>query len=252
MAESPVISVVIPCYNEQGNIVPLVTSISESLEPLKIAYEIVITDDCSKDGSWNLLQKLAADNPKICVQRLAKNSGQSAALWAGIKAARGRYIATLDADLQNDPRDLPKFLEAIKNADCVCGSRIEKRRQGDNFIRQISSQIANGVRNWITHETVTDSGCCYRVFKRECVANLKFFRGMHRFMPTLFKIDGYAITEIPVNHQHRLTGASNYGVWNRLFASSYDLFAVRWMQKRMFRFSVRERINLPDDAAKNL
>lgn len=252
MPEAPVISVVIPCYNEQGNLVPLVTSISESLEPLKIAYEIVLTDDCSKDDSWNVLQKLAAENPKICVQRLASNSGQSAALWAGIKAARGRYIATLDADMQNDPRDLPKFFEAMKNADCVCGSRIEKRREGDNVIRQISSKIANGVRNWITHETVTDSGCCYRMFKRECAANLKFFKGMHRFMPTLFKIDGYTVTEIPVNHQHRLTGVSNYGVWNRLFASSYDLFAVRWMQKKMFRFSVKERINLPENLERNL
>jgi glycosyltransferase involved in cell wall biosynthesis len=250
MPEAPVISVVIPCYNEQGNIIPLVTSISESLEPLKIAFEIVITDDCSKDDSWNVLQKLAAENPRVCVQRLAKNSGQSAALWAGIKAARGKYIGTLDADLQNDPRDLPKFLEAIKTSDCVCGSRIAKRREGDNFIRQISSKIANGVRNWITHETVTDSGCCYRVFKRECTANLKFFKGMHRFFPTLFKIEGFKVTEIPVNHQHRLTGVSNYGVWNRLFASSYDLFAVRWMQKRMFRFSVKERINLPDDSVK--
>jgi glycosyltransferase involved in cell wall biosynthesis len=229
----------------------LVTSISESLEPLKIGFEIVITDDCSKDNSWNVLQKLAAENPRVGIQRLAKNSGQSAALWAGIKAARGKYIGTLDADLQNDPRDLPKFLEAIKTSDCVCGSRIAKRREGDNFIRQISSKIANGVRNWITHETVTDSGCCYRVFKRECTANLKFFKGMHRFFPTLFKIEGFTVTEIPVNHQHRLTGVSNYGVWNRLFASSYDLFAVRWMQKRMFRFSVKERINLPDDSAKN-
>jgi len=251
MTEAPVISVVIPCYNEQGNIIPLATSISDALEPLKIEFEIIITDDCSKDDSWKVLQKLAAENPRVCVQRLAKNSGQSAALWAGIKAARGKYIGTLDADLQNDPRDLPKFLEAIKNSDCVCGSRIAKRREGDNFIRQISSKIANGVRNWITHETVTDSGCCYRVFKRECTANLKFFKGMHRFFPTLFKIEGFTVTEIPVNHQHRLTGVSNYGVWNRLFASSYDLFAVRWMQKRMFRFSVRERVNLPDDATKN-
>ena len=243
MIEPPALSVVIPCYNEQGNLIPLVTSIAEALEPLKISYEIVITDDCSKDDSWKVLQKLAAENPRVCAQRLEKNSGQSAALWAGIKSARGRYIATLDADLQNDPKDLPKFYEAMKDSDCVCGSRIEKRRKGDNFIRQISSKIANGVRNWITRETVTDSGCCYRMFKRECAADLKFFKGMHRFLPTLFKIDDFKVTEIPVNHQHRLTGISNYGVWNRLFASSYDLFAVRWMQKRMFRFRVKEQIN---------
>jgi glycosyltransferase involved in cell wall biosynthesis len=247
MSESPLISVVVPCYNEQDNLVPLVTTLTEVLAPLHVPYEIVITDDCSKDNSWEILKKLAAENPRVCVQRFEKNAGQSAALWAGIRAARGQYIATLDADMQNDPRDLPKFLDAMKTADCVCGNRKAKRAEGDNFIRQISSKIANGVRNWITHETVSDSGCCYRMFKRECAADLKFFKGMHRFLPTLFKIEGFTVAEIPVNHQHRLAGVSKYGVWNRVFASSYDLFAVRWMQKRMFRFKVRERINLGPD-----
>jgi dolichol-phosphate mannosyltransferase len=247
MPEAPVISVVVPCYNEQDNLVPLVKTLSEVIAPLKISYEIVITDDCSKDNSWAILKKLAAEDPRVCIQRLVKNSGQSAALWAGIQSARGQYVATLDADMQNDPRDLPKFYEAMKTADCVCGNRKAKRREGDNFIRQISSKIANGVRNWITQENVSDSGCCYRMFKRECAANLKFFKGMHRFLPTLFKIEGFTVAEIPVNHQHRLAGVSKYGVWNRVFASSYDLFAVRWMQKRMFLFSVGEKINFGTD-----
>jgi len=252
MTTPPKLSVVIPCYNEQGNLIPLVTGIAQALDPLKVEYEIIITDDCSKDDSWAVLKKIAAENPRVLVQKLAKNSGQSAALWAGIKASRGNYIATLDADMQNDPRDLPKFLEAMKTADCICGSRVEVRSKGDNFVRQISSKIANGVRNWMTRETVTDSGCCYRMFKRECTTNLKFFKGMHRFLPTLFKIDGYTVAEIPVNHQHRLTGVSNYGVWNRLFASSYDLIAVRWMQKKMFRFQVGEQINFPHATEKKL
>jgi glycosyltransferase involved in cell wall biosynthesis len=247
MSENPLISVVVPCYNEQDNLVPLVTTLRDVIAPLNVPYEIVITDDCSKDNSWDVLKKLAAENPCVRAQRLEKNSGQSAALWAGIKSARGRYVATLDADMQNDPRDLPKFLEAMKNADCVCGNRKAKRAEGDNIVRQISSKIANGVRNWITQETVSDSGCCYRMFKRECAANLKFFKGMHRFLPTLFKIEGFTIAEIPVNHQHRLAGVSKYGVWNRVFASSYDLFAVRWMQKRMFRFRVGEQINFKTD-----
>lgn len=247
MAETPVISVVVPCYNEQDNLVPLVSTLSEVLAPLNVPYEIVITDDCSQDNSWEILKKLAAENPRVCVQRFEKNAGQSAALWAGIKAARGQFIATLDADMQNDPRDLPKFYAAMNTADCVCGNRKAKRAEGDNFIRQISSKIANGVRNWITRENVSDSGCCYRMFKRECAADLKFFKGMHRFLPTLFKIEGFTVAEIPVNHQHRLAGVSKYGVWNRVFASSYDLFAVRWMQKRMFRFKVGERINLGAD-----
>jgi hypothetical protein len=131
----------------------------------------------------------------------------------------------------------------------VCGSRVEQRKKGDSLVRQISSRIANGIRNRLTHETVTDSGCCYRVFRRECAANLRFFKGMHRFLPTLFKIEGYTVVEIPVSHHPRTAGQSHYGVWNRLFASFYDLLAVRWMQKRMFRYEVKEKVNFTDDAS---
>jgi len=117
--ETPVLSLVIPCYNEEGNLRPLVAAIREAIEPLKVGYEIVITDDCSRDNSWAVLKELAAADPRILVQRFATNSGQSAAFWAGLKAARGRYLVTLDADLQNDPRDLPQFLEKLERADCV-------------------------------------------------------------------------------------------------------------------------------------
>jgi glycosyltransferase involved in cell wall biosynthesis len=214
------------------------------VEQLNLTCEIVIADDCSTDQSWEILKKLGAEDPRIRALQFAKNCGQSAAIWAGIKAARGQYIATLDADLQNDPKDLPKFLEALKQFDCVCGSRLANRAKGDSIVRQLSSKIANGVRNRITCETISDSACGYRVFKRECAANLKFFNGMHRFLPTLFKIEGYSVAEIPVSHHARHTGTSHYGVWNRLFASSHDLFAVRWMQKRMFKYQVKERVNI--------
>lgn len=247
------ISVVVPCYNERENLAPLVTTTQSILDPLNLTYEIIITDDCSNDGSWPLLQKMAAENPRLRVQRFAQNYGQSAAMWAGIQAARYDYIATLDADLQNDPRELPQFLAALKDYDCVCGSRVQSRRKGDAFIRQISSRLANWVRNRITHETVSDSACCFRVFKRECTANLKFFKGMHRFMPTLFKMEGFTVVELPVNNQPRLTGTSHYGVMNRVFVTIYDLFAVRWMQKRMFRYKIEEQINFapppPKDSA---
>ena len=243
MSSVPLLSIVLPCYNEEGNLRPLITAIREGLEPSRVDYEIVITDDCSRDGSWALLKELAKSDPRIRIQRFEKNAGQSAALWAGMKAARGRYIATLDSDLQNDPHDLPKFLEALKQFDCVCGSRVESRRQGDNVIRIISSRIANNVRNWLSGETIQDSGCCFRAFKRECIDNLFFFKGMHRFMPTLIKMEGYSVTEIPISTNPRFSGKSNYGVWNRLFASFYDLLAVRWMKKRLIRFKVAETIN---------
>lgn len=239
----PQISVVLPCHNEQDNLRPLITALREAIEPLKISYEIVITDDCSTDNSWTMLKEFAAADKRIRVQRFVKNAGQSAALWAGMKAAHGRYLVTLDADLQNDPRDVPQFLEALKQFDCVCGSRVAARGQGDNFVRVASSRIANWVRNKLSGETISDAGCCYRAFKRECIGNLKFFKGMHRFLPTLFKIEGYTVTEIPVRHNPRASGQTHYGVWNRLFASFYDLLAVRWMKKRMFRFEVGERVN---------
>jgi len=239
----PEISFVIPCHNEQDNLRPLVTAIREAAGPLSRTYEIVIADDFSADNSWNVLKELAAADARVRGIKFASNCGQSAALWAGIKNARGKFIVTLDADLQNDPRDIPQFLEALKNFDCVCGTRIEARKHGDNFLRIASSKIANWVRNKLSGDNITDAGCCYRAFKRECVADLKFFKGMHRFLPTLFKIEGFTVTEIPVRHNPRTAGASHYGVWNRLFASFYDLLAVRWMQRRMFKYTIAGRIN---------
>jgi glycosyltransferase involved in cell wall biosynthesis len=239
----PEISLVIPCYNEEGNLRELIKAIREAVEPLKLPYEVVITDDCSRDGSWAILKELAAADPRIRVQRFQKNSGESAASFAGLKWARGKYLFTLDADLQNDPKDLPKFLEALKGFDCVCGTRVKARGEGDSLIKVLSSRIANAVRNRLSGEQISDAGCTYRAFKRECIENLKFFKGMHRFLPTLFKIEGHTVTEIEVGNNPRFAGQSNYGVWNRLFASFYDLLAVRWMKKRMFKYHVAERVN---------
>ncbi len=217
-AAAPTISLVVPCYNEEGNVRALITAVRGSAEALKVPYEIVVTDDCSTDTSWDILKELAATDSRIRVQRLA-------------------------ADLQNDPRDLPKFLEALERFDCVCGTRTATRGQGDNPMRIASSRIANWVRNTLSDEAISDAGCTYRAFKRECIENLKFFDGMHRFLPTLIKMEGFTVTEIPVTHHPRLAGRSHYGVWDRLFASFYDLLAVRWMKKRMRRHQIAERIN---------
>ncbi len=241
--EAPVLSLVIPCYNEEGNLKALLEAIHQAVDPLGFAYEVVITDDCSTDGSWNLLRDLARKDHVLRAQRLNRNCGESAASWAGLNAARGRYLVTIDADLQNDPRDLPLFLKALDKFDCVCGTRVTSRGKGDNFVRIASSRIANAVRNALSGEQISDAGCTYRAFKRECIANLKFFKGMHRFLPTLFKMEGFTVTEIAVSNNPRFAGQSHYGVWNRLFASFYDLLAVRWMKKRMFRFHVADRVN---------
>jgi dolichol-phosphate mannosyltransferase len=240
---SPEISFVIPCHNEEGNLRELIKAIRTTVEPLNLSYEIVITDDFSTDKSWEILKEFGAADPRIRALRFAFNCGQSAAQWAGMKAARGKYLVTLDADLQNDPKDFPKFLEGLKTYDCVCGTRVASRSEGDNFVKVASSRIANWVRNKLSGENISDAGCCYRAFKRECIQDLKFFKGMHRFLPTLFKMEGFTVTEIPVSTHPRFAGQGHYGVWNRLFASFYDLLAVRWMKKRMFKYKISAQIN---------
>jgi glycosyltransferase involved in cell wall biosynthesis len=245
---TPELSIVVPCHNEEGNLPLLVESIDRALAPLDTSYEIIITDDRSSDRSWQVLQQLAAGNSRVRGQRMRENCGESAASWAGMRAARGCYIVTMDADLQNDPADLPRFLEALGQADCVCGTRVESRGKGDNIIRILSSRVANRVRNALSGEDISDAGCTYRAFRRECIGNLKFFRGMHRFLPTLFKIEGFTVVEIPVANNPRLYGSAHYGVWNRLFASFYDLLAVRWMKSRMIDYQIEEQVGAVADA----
>jgi glycosyltransferase involved in cell wall biosynthesis len=243
MTTQPELSLVLPCYNEELNLRELYRALRTAAEPLGVEYELIFTDDCSRDGSWKVMCELAAQDPRVRVQRFAYNCGESAALWAGLKEARGRYLVTMDADLQNDPKELPRFLAALQHADCVCGSRVAARRQGDNLVRVLSSRIANAVRNWLSDEQVSDAGCTYRAFKRECIANLKYFKGMHRFMATLIKLEGFQVVEIDIGCNPRFAGQGNYGIWNRLFASFYDLLAVRWMKSRMKPYRVAERVN---------
>ncbi len=234
------LSLVIPSHNEEKNLRPLLSAIHAALDPLALDYEIVITDDCSTDNSWSVLKQLAANDPRLCIQRFKFNCGESAASWAGMQVARSRYTATLDAALQNDPKDLPAMLEALKNADCVCGTRATTRGKGDKWIRIASSRIANWVRNKLSGEKISDAGCTYRVFKRDCIAHVKFFTGAHRFLPTLIKMEGFRVVEVPVSTNPRFSGNSHYGVWNRLFKSFRDLLAVRWMKSRQIRYEIAE------------
>ena len=242
-ASQPDISVVVPCHNEQQNLQALTDSIRVALDPLHRPYEIVYTDDGSTDATWDTLRELSRNDPRVRAQRFERNAGQSAALWAGMQTARGKILVTLDADLQNDPKDIPKLLDALRDADCVCGTRVEARSRGDSFVRVASSRIANWVRNKLSDEEISDAGCCYRAFRRECIANVRCFRGFHRFLPTLVRMEGFRLTEVAVSHNPRRAGASHYGIWNRLFASFTDLLAVRWMKKRALRYTVTERLN---------
>jgi glycosyltransferase involved in cell wall biosynthesis len=237
------LSIVVPCHNEEANLRPLVAAIHEAVDPLGIAYEIVITDDASTDASWDVLVALAGEDRRVRAQRFARNCGESAASWAGMQAARGRCLITLDADLQNDPAEMPRFLAALEHADCVCGTRSGTRGEGDGWLRVVSSRVANRVRIWLSGDTITDAGCTYRAFRRECLTRVRVFRGVHRFLPTLIGMDGFRVVEIPVVNRPRLAGRSHYGVWNRLFASSADLLAIRWMRSRLVRYEIDASIN---------
>lgn len=231
------LSVVIPIYNERENLVPLEEKLNESLTKLNLDYEIVLVDDGSQDGSGELISKLQKHNPHLRLIRLAGNFGQSAAFMAGFRVARGQTIVTMDADLQNDPADIPLLLEKTDEFDVVCGWRHERN---DPWVRKISSKIANAVRNQLSQETIADTGCSLKAFRRECFDHIILFNGMHRFFPTLMKMEGFTVTQVKVSHHCRLHGQSKYNIRNRLWSSWNDLMGVRWLKKRRLNYHVIE------------
>lgn len=244
MSSQPVLSVCVPVYNEEENLPLLHEAIARVFDANNIDGEILLVDDGSSDGSWAQIEKLVQRDPRVRGLKFKANCGETAASDAGLRAARGRYVMTMDADLQNDPQDIPKFLEALNQGwDCVCGTRVATRGKGDNFIRVASSRIANAVRNKLSDEQISDAGCTYRAFKRECVSKLKLYRGLHRFIPTLLKMEGFTVTEIAVTNNPRLHGESKYGVWNRLFKSFRDLLAIRWMKSRILGYQVATELD---------
>lgn len=233
------LSVVVPLFNEEANIEPLVAEIHDVLGANGASYEILLIDDASSDKSPTILADIASSDPRIRVIRHRKNLGQSAALVSGFERVRGEIVITLDADLQNDPADIPRLLAELDHCDVVCGVRTNRQ---DDRIRKLSSKIANAVRNRLTHDSITDVGCSLRVCRAPFLANLPTFDGMHRFLPTLLKLNGARVTEIPVNHRPRAAGESKYGVGNRLWRGIADLLAVRWLQRRFIDRSQAQEI----------
>jgi glycosyltransferase involved in cell wall biosynthesis len=225
----PEISVVVPVFNEEENLPLLAAELQGVLFSLGRPCEVIFVDDGSTDGSLEALRRLGRKDPAVRIVRLRRNAGQSAALAAGFRAARGDVVVTLDADLQNDPADIPRLLDYLEGYDVVCGVRTDRQ---DGWLRKASSRIAGGVRNRLTGDPVADAGCTLRVYRTELLRRLPLFSGMHRFLPTLLKLEGARITEVPVHHRPRRHGQSKYNIRNRIWRSLADLFAVRWMQKR--------------------
>jgi glycosyltransferase involved in cell wall biosynthesis len=229
------VSVVAPVFNEQGNLKPLVDELLAVLRPEIPRFEILLIDDGSLDGSTETIASLAAAHPEVRGVHFAANRGQSAAFDAGFKRARGAIVVTIDADLQNDPRDIPVLLRALEGHDAAVGFRAARR---DGTVRGWSSKIANAVRNRLSGEDIVDTGCSLKAMRIEALHEIKLFTGMHRFLPTLMKLEGRSVVQVPVNHRPRLTGRSKYGVRNRVVRSFVDLLAVRWMKTRRLGYEV--------------
>lgn len=227
--QKPDISIVIPVYNEEESLAPLVEGITPVMNNLGKPYEIIFIDDASMDKSLQVLKGLAAEFAQIRIIKFAKNSGQSAGFDAGFKLAQGESVVTLDADLQYDPGDIPGLLEKLKDYDAVCGWRKNRR---DPWLKLISTKVANSVRNKISGENIKDTGCSLKAFKKRALINLKMYEGMHRFLPTLLKMQGAKVCEVEVKHLPRKFGRSKYNIRKRIFRSFLDLLFVTWMKKR--------------------
>ena len=234
VTESPALSVVVPLYNEEANVLILQEELRAALTGLD--YEIIFVDDGSVDRTAERIE--AAGNIRLI--RFEKNSGQSAAIYAGLTTARGETLVIIDGDLQNDPADIPKLLaEIARGADLVCGYRVKRR---DTLVKRATSRIANAVRSRYTKDGVRDTGCTLKAMRRECVSTLLPFKGMHRFIPALVKAAGYRLVEVPVNHRPRRFGQSKYGLGNRALRATIDMFGVRWLLSRRLNYKIREKM----------
>lgn len=240
MADTVELSIIAPAYNEVENITPLVERIRAVFGPLGISFEAVIVDDGSTDGTTEKLVELASHYPWLRPVRLEPNSGQSAAMEAGFRAARGRIWGTCDADMQNDPGEIPRLMAMLgPEVDMVNGWR---KKRNDHVLRLVQSKIANGIRNWISGDNIQDTGCSLKVYKRECLAGLTLYKGLHRFFPTLAKMRGFKVIEVPVSHHPRMFGTTKYKFGSRVLRAFVDLLAVRWMKKRALRYRMTELV----------
>lgn len=237
----PVLSVVLPVHNERESLPPLMAEIGRVLGGR--AYEIIAVDDASDDGSLEELRRLRATVPNLRVLSFPRHSGQSAALLAGCVAAQGDVIVTADADGQNVPAEIPKLVDRLTQ-EPGCAATIGFRvHRADSHWKRLQSRFANAVRNWITGDRVRDTGCGLKAMRRDVIDRLPRFDGMHRFLPTLIRLSGGQVIEVPVTHRARLHGRSKYGVWARATRGLHDALAVRWMRRRVLHYVVEEDID---------
>ncbi len=222
------LSVVVPLYNEEENVLPLVEEIAAVAEALP-PFELILVNDGSTDSTPERMEQAARRFAFVRTVSYQPNRGQSAALLEGFRASRGDLIAMLDGDLQNDPADLPRLVAEIAAVDCVLGYRAQRR---DVWSRRLASRIANCVRNAITRDGARDTGCTLKIFRRELIGDLPPLDGVHRFMPAWFALHGRRLKQVPVSHRPRRHGRSKYSNLRRLPRTLLDLFGFWWYRRR--------------------
>jgi dolichol-phosphate mannosyltransferase len=233
-------SAVIPLKNEEENIRDLIDEIEPVMEQLRQPWELICIDDGSTDQTAAILKELAKQKSYLRIITFTKNFGQSSAFDAGFKAAKGEYVITLDGDRQNDPLDIPRLIQAVSDCDLVCGQRVNRK---DPWVKKITSFFANQIRSRFCGDGMQDTGCSLKIYRRECLNRIKMYKGMHRFLPALFKIEGFSIKQVPVNHRERVKGQTKYNFFNRSFNTVADMFAVRWMKKRHLNYKIEKEIS---------
>lgn len=239
MSNNDTFSVVLPVYNEQDNLVALFNEIKKAADSIGREWEAVFVNDCSTDNSLSIIRNLAEKNDEVRYISFAENRGQSAAFCAGFDAAENDIIVTMDADLQNDPADIPRMLQAFGDeCEMVIGWRAKRK---DTYIKKISSRIANKIRDAIVDDGVQDTGCSLKVMRRDLLLKLPRFKNMHRYFPILMLKQGARIKEVKVNHRERGAGVSKYGTLDRALAGIYDLIGVRWLIDRHIDYTVQEK-----------
>lgn len=226
-------SIVIPMKDEEGNVRPLIEELEPVMCSLHEKWELICVDDGSTDRTLAILSELGVEKPYLRTIVFDRNYGQSSAFDAGFRAALGEFVITLDGDRQNDPSDIPKMIAMADQYDLVCGIR-KKRR--DKWLKRTISYWANAIRSRFCGDGVQDTGCSLKIYRKSCLNKIKMYHGMHRFLPALFKIEGFSVGQLAVNHRKRDQGKTKYNFLNRSFNTVFDMFAVRWMRKRQLKY----------------
>jgi dolichol-phosphate mannosyltransferase len=238
MTEHPILTIIVPTYNEEDNLLRVGQELSDHLARTKTPTKVLFVNDGSTDRSGEMIEALCAADPRFGYLHLARNSGLSAAMKAGFDHVETRYAGYIDSDLQTSPEDFDLLMPFAADHELVTGIRVNRK---DTFVKNMSSRIANAIRRSFTHDGASDTGCPLKVIRTDVARRIPFFKGMHRFLPALVQLDGGRVKEVPVRHFPRLAGASKYHLWNRLLGPAADLLAYRWMRSRYIRYQVAKK-----------